>query len=306
MLLGLAVLTVAADQLVVGAARIAVGRRYSPVLVGMVIIGFGTSCPELVVSVLAALSNEPDIALGNIAGSNVANLSLLLGVAALISPVEVGSGTLRRELPVTVAAVAGFALGAPGGLGRLEGGGLAVALIAALWWLSRRRDPAGDGDHIVDIEAVVGTVRRPVGIEAIRTMMGIAGTIVGAELLVTGALGVATRLGMATALVGATLVAVGTSLPELVTAAHAARRAQAELVLGNLLGSNLFNALGVGGAVGLVGTGHLVDRSVTIVAPVAAVLVALVAGGMMMTGRVRRPGGVALIVAYGVVVWALS
>jgi cation:H+ antiporter len=249
--LGLVVLLVAADQLVLGSSRAAAWLRVPPTVVGIVVIGFGTSAPELVVSGLAAAAGKPGLAIGNIVGSNIANLTLVLGSAGLFGTVAATSTVLRREAPLSVAAVILFALLVRDGLGRGDGLLLGVVLVACLgmlvWGaLGRPRDAlAGDVAEFVD-----GDPRHRWGVEVTRTVVGLAGTLAGAQLLVWGAAGVAQRAGLSQALVGATVVAVGTSAPELVTAIQAARRGEVELLVGNLLGSNLFNSLAVGAVVG--------------------------------------------------------
>ena len=281
---GVALLAFAADQFVLGAARVALVKNLSPVLVGIVIIGFGTSMPELLVSALAALRGSTEIAIGNIVGSNLANLSLLLGVGAVMVPLAVASRTVRREGLLTVGAVAAFALAVQGGgISRLEGCGLLLGLAGVMFAVSRRspNDPLGS-----ETEDLVLAPAHPFGTEIVRTILGMLGTIGGAQLLLWGA-------------VGLTLVAVGTSLPELVTVIQSARRRQTDLIVGNLLGSNLFNALGVGGVVGLTAAAPVDAPSLTVTGSAAAVIFAVIALAAMHTGRVvNRLEGVVLMVGY--------
>ena len=296
-LVGVALVMVAfaADQFVIGAARVALIRRLPPLFVGVVVIGFGTSLPELLVSTLAASQGEPDIALANIAGSNVANLSLLLGIGALILPITVTSGTLRREAPLTIAAMAAFALAAHQGINRWEGLVLLGALGPALWLTSRSSGQASD-PLATDTEEFADPAHHRLPAEVIRTVLGLAGTIVGSQLLLHGAVDIAERADLPDALVGATLVAVGTSLPELVTVVQSARRGETDLIVGNLLGSNLFNSLAVGGVVGLTGTA---TPTLGIAATSVTVIVAALAGLAMHTRhRIDRWEGAALIALY--------
>lgn len=298
---GLALLAYAADQFVLGAARVALVKNLSPVLVGLVIIGFGTSMPELLVSALASLRGSPEIAIGNIVGSNLANLSLLLGVGAIMVPLSVQSRTVRREGLITVGAVGLFALAVQGGgVSRLEGVGLLLGLAAAMYTVSRRspNDPLGsEAEDLVELPA------HKVSNEMVRTILGMIGTVGGAQLLLWGAVDLAERAGLAEGFVGVTLVAVGTSLPELVTVIQSARRRQMDLIVGNLLGSNLFNALGVGGVVGLAAATPIDAPSLTGTGAVAALVVVVVAVAAMHTGRVvNRLEGVALILGYVAVV----
>jgi cation:H+ antiporter len=292
---GVALLAWASDQFVVGAARIAVIRRVAPLVIGAVIVGFGTSSPELLVSMLAALRGEPEIAVGNITGSNLANLGLILGIGALIFPLAVDSRTVRREAPLTVVAMAVFAVAVQGGIGLIEGSCLLLAMAGALALVIRRgpRDPLG-----VEAIELIGTEHRLTA-EVIRTALGLAGTLAGAQILLWGAVDLAERAGLGEGFVGATLVAVGTSLPELVTVIQSARRKESDLILGNLLGSNLFNALTVGGVTGLAGSAALDAPALTGLAAIGAVVQAGLVWGLMRTGRtLTRIEGALLLISY--------
>jgi cation:H+ antiporter len=295
LIIGVALLAWASDQFVVGAARIAVLRRVAPLVIGVVIVGFGTSTPELLVSALAAARGEPEIAVGNIVGSNLVNLGLILGIGVLILPLAVDSQTVRREAPLTVAATVLFAILVQGGISAAEGAILLAAMAAALTIVVRRRPEDPLGAEAVDL---VGNDTR-LGPEVARTVIGLAGTLGGAQLLLWGAIDLADRAGLGEGFVGATLVALGTSLPELVTVIQSARRGEGDLVLGNLLGSNLFNALTVGGVAGLVGSGLLDAPALTGFAAAAAVVQACLVWLMMRTGRrITRREATLLIAAY--------
>jgi cation:H+ antiporter len=295
LIIGVMLLAWASDQFVVGAARIAVLRRVAPLVIGVVIVGFGTSTPELLVSALAAARGEPEIAVGNIVGSNLVNLGLILGIGVLILPLAVDSQTVRREAPLTVGAMALFAVMVQGGINWVEGVLLVSAMVAALTVVVRRRpqDPLG----AEAVELVGGDLH--LRFEVARTVLGLLGTLGGAQLLLWGAVDLADRAGLGEGFVGATLVAVGTSLPELVTVVQSARRGEGDLVLGNLLGSNLFNALTVGGVAGLVGAGALDAPALTGFAAVAAVVQAGLVMLMMRTGRrISRREAAVLVVTY--------
>jgi cation:H+ antiporter len=273
-LAGLALLTIAADQLVLGAGRLATRLGISPVVVGVVVIGLGTSAPEFVVSGLAATRGDTGLAVANLVGSNIINVTLILGLAALITPVMVHSSVPRREAPLSAAAIILFAACALLGLGRVAGVVLSVALVAALVLLVRlARVPATDpmpaeiDDFLADPpttdersvpqtivkrqEAGDTAVATHLGRETVRTLLGLAGTLLGAQLLVATAANAAQRLGVPQTIIGFTLLALGTSLPELVTSVQAQRRRDADLLVGNLLGSNLFNSLAGGAIIGL-------------------------------------------------------
>lgn len=295
-LAGVVLLAYAADQFIIGAARVAEVRRVSPLVIGIFIVGFGTSSPELLVSALASIRDQPAVAVGNIVGSNIANLTLLLGIGALLVPIGVDSRIVRREAVLVVAATIAFAVAVQGGgVGAVEGVVLLVLMAGSLLTVARR-DP--DDPLATDIPAVTapaGTLRT----EVARTVLGLVGTLAGAQLLLAGAVDLADRAGLSRGFVGATLVAVGTSLPELVTVIQSARRGATDLIVGNLLGSNLFNALAVGGVVGLTAGSTLDAPALTGLAAIAAVVVAIAALVAMRTGfTVSRREGLILIVAY--------
>ena len=304
LVVGIALLTWASDQFVLGAARIATLRGIAPLVVGVVIIGFGTSSPELIVSVLAALRGEQAVAIGNIVGSNLANLGLILGLGVLIYPLNVDSGTVRREAPLTVGAMALFALVVRSGPGRLEATALLLAMTATLLIVMRRRpsDPLGPAT-----EEFVAERSGRLPVEILRTALGLIGTLGASQLLLWGALGIADRFRLSQGLVGATIVAVGTSLPELVTVIQAARRREGDLILGNLLGSNLFNSLMVGGAFGLVAGGTIDAPNLTGFGATAAVAQGTAVWFLMRTGRrISRIEGAVLLVSYGALIPFLS
>ncbi|HSJ28141.1 MAG TPA: calcium/sodium antiporter [Acidimicrobiia bacterium] len=302
-LAGLVLLTFAADRLVLAAARLSRLWGLSPILIGAVVVGLGTSLPEMLVSGLAAAEPDGlDLALGNIVGSNVANVALVLGLSVVLSPI-VGQGKiLMREgglMLVGMMLLTFFAW--DGGLSRSEGIILGVGLLVALGMLviwSRREGAAIDLDEIGDRADI--DPRK----EILFGTGSLAVTLLGAQLLVRGAEEVALGLGVSEALIGLTLVAVGTSLPELATALAAARRNENDLVLGNVLGSNLFNALGVGAVAGIIGNGTFTaDFNPSMVAMLA---IAVLAGILAIIGnRLDRWQGAVLLACYPVVLFLI-
>jgi cation:H+ antiporter len=298
---GLVLLTFAADRLVLAAARLSKRWGVSPILIGAVVVGLGTSLPEMLVSGLAAADpGGLDLAMGNIIGSNVANISLVLGLSVVLSPIRGQGRILRREgVLMLIGLVAMTALAWDGALtagdGALLAVGLALALALLVVW-SRL-----DGADIDLAEIGRDEDIRP-GVEAIFGLGSLGLTLLGAQLLVTGATEVARGLGVSQALIGLTLVAVGTSLPELATALAAARRNENDLVLGNVLGSNLFNALGVGGVAGIVG-----DRAFPTnfnSSMLVMIGVAVLAGVLATIGnRLDRWQGAVLLATYPVVLF---
>jgi cation:H+ antiporter len=282
---GLVVLVRSADTFVGGAEAFALRRSWSPAVIGAVVVGFGTSLPELVTSLLAALRGQPDLALGNAAGSNVANLTLILGVAALVSPI-VGERSQAPGRDAVIAGGAGVVLLATAWDGRVaaaEGALLLAFLVGSLGWQVRT---AASGSSLHEPrELPLPVPERRAGL---RIAGGLVGVLVSAQLLVAGATDLAERADVPEIVVGSVLVAVGTSLPELATAVASARRGQVEILLGNLFGSNAFNALAVVGGAAMVGAargdGFPVDTGAFAVVAAAAV----VTGGAAVL-LARRP-----------------
>ena len=293
---GLVVLALAAEQFVRGAARLAVVLRIAPIVVGAVVVGFGTSAPEMLVSALAAANGRLDIGVGNIVGSNVANISLVLGAASFVAAVPVSASVVRRDAVVSVAAVVLFALLVQDDFGRIEGLVLLVALAA--WFvlvLRGARTRAGEADS-EDLSDIVGEDPPALGVETVRTLVSLALVAGSAYILVEGAERVAEALDLSGGFVGYTLVAVGTSAPELVTAVVAARQRETELLVGNLLGSNVFNSLAVGGLIALVGPGPVGDVTVQALGSLMMVVICAVSWVAMAIGRrVTRSEGVLLL-----------
>ncbi|MEZ5245100.1 MAG: calcium/sodium antiporter [Acidimicrobiales bacterium] len=291
---GLSVLTLASDQFVKGAARLATVFNVAPVIVGAVVIGFGTSAPEMVVSGLAAVDGNLDIGVGNVVGSNVANISLVLALASFITVIPVSSQTVRREAPISVAAVLVFAGLIQGDLSRWEGaalGALLMLVLVSVLRSARRGDPLA-----TDVEELVGDEEHSTKLETFRTVTGLVLVIASAWFIVEGATLIADELDLSGGFVGFTLVAVGTSAPELVTAMAAARQRETDLLIGNLLGSNVFNSLAVGGVIGLVGPGPVLDTRLAEWGSVMMVVIVVVSWLMMITGsRVTRREGVVLL-----------
>jgi cation:H+ antiporter len=280
---GLALLARASDALVLGSSALASRLGLPTLVIGVVVIGFGTSAPELLVAALAAASGSPAIGVGAVIGSNIANLSLVLGVAGLVAPIAVHAGVVRREAPLSLAASLAFAVAVQPGLSRAAGLVLLVLLATALALLVRwalRARAAGEGAEELRedvVELLSDEVARP-GIRVVaQALGGLVGTLLGAEILVWGAVGVAHAMALPEGFIGATIVAIGTSLPELVTAAQAARRGEADLIVGNLLGSNIFNALAVGGVVGVIDGGTDVEAGLRVTGVGVMLLVSAVA-----------------------------
>lgn len=253
LILGIGLLTVGGNFLIRGALGISKRAGISPLLTGLVIVGFGTSMPELVVSVGAALSGQPDIAIGNVVGSNIANILLVLGLCAAITPLFISPLSLRRDAVAVMASSCLFMLIVlDGSLSWIDATILLSSLVGYLIWAYRTEKKANMPlaemleDEITEDETTEIAVKPKAIIWTVaETIGGLALLIAGSQILLKGAVGIAIGLGVSEAVIGLTLVAVGTSLPELTISVIAAFRKQADVAIGNILGSNIFNLLGI-------------------------------------------------------------
>jgi len=320
--LGLFLLVLGGELLVRGAVQLAERMGVSPLLIGLTLVGFGTSTPELVTSVQASLAGSPGIAVGNIVGSNIANILVILGLSALISPIAVGSRALARD-GVLVAATAALlvAIGFGWTLDRLAGVAF-VALLCGYLVLAWRTERAGadhsaafekaqafEGVHPTGVHQAGASAPRAglggVALSLSFALGGLALVVVGGGYLVDGAIALARRLGISETVIGLTIVAVGTSMPELVTSIVAAFRRQADVALGNVLGSNIYNILGIGGVTALIAPTAIPDQIVRFDAPVMLA----VSLGLLWLARSgwrigRREGGL-LLAGYVAYVWTI-
>jgi cation:H+ antiporter len=252
-LVGLVLLAVGAEGLVRGSSSVALRLGVTPLVVGLTIVAFGTGSPELVVSISSALTNNSGLALGNVVGSNISNIALILGIAALIRPLNVRAEIVRRETPVMVTVTALFwLLLYDGELGRIDGAILAFGAVAytfLTYYLSKqKRQKEVDAEFEEASERSKGSVWR----DALFIVAGLALLIAGAHLLIAGAVTIAQHFGLSEVVIGLTIIAVGTSLPELATSALAARKNEPDVALGNAIGSNVLNILAVLGITALI------------------------------------------------------
>jgi cation:H+ antiporter len=305
---GIALLIGGAWLLVTGGARIAELLGVAPVVIGLTIVAFGTSAPELFVCLVAALRGNADLMLGNIVGSNLANLGLILGAAALIMPVAIDKHMIRLEIPLLLFATLLFAvLCWDHNLGRLDG--LWLVLLFGFFMLSTLRSTIGAGGRKIEapeLKPGVGA-RRGFLVNGGLVAAGVAGLVGGGHFLVGSAVTIATRLGASESLIGLTLVAVGTSLPELATTIVASVRKEGGIALGNVVGSNLFNLLAVGGTVALI---HPVAAEPTLLShqiPGMAVMTLALPLLCLRRDSVGRAWGGALLLLYAVILaWWLA
>jgi cation:H+ antiporter len=275
-ILGLALLVGGADVLVKGAARLAAGMGISPLVVGLTLLAFGTSAPELAVTITAVARGEPDVALGNVIGSNIANVLLILGLAALVSPLVISSRLIRIDVPILIAAsFAVLVLAQDGVIGRVEGGALLIAGIAyaTLIVAHARRWQARAGADIRPPRSRAGRV----AIDAARILMGLVLLAIGSRWMVDAARVMAEAVGISQLAIGLTVVAIGTSLPELATSVVAGIRGQADLAVGNILGSNLFNLLVVLAAGALASPAGIATHPTAVAFDIPVMLVVTIA-----------------------------
>jgi len=299
---GLLLLVWSADRFVDGAAATALHAGMPTLLIGMVIIGFGTSAPEMVVSAFSAAQGNPGLALGNAYGSNISNIALILGLTALISPITVHSSVVRKELPILLV-ITILAVGQlfDGSISRLDAWVLLLVFFVLMGWsihlgMKHRNDSFGS-----DANVTVDVTPMPLNKALFWTLLGILLLVASSRVLVWGAVEIARAFGVSDLIIGLTVVAVGTSLPELASALAATRKGEHDLALGNVLGSNMFNTLAV---VGIAGAIHPM-----VVEPVVLWRDCTVMGGLTIAllifcigfgrpGRINRLEGVGMLLVY--------
>jgi cation:H+ antiporter len=299
---GLALLLICGDLFVRGAVGVAEALKVSPLVIGLTLVGFGTSLPELVASLEAARLGAPGIAVGNVVGSNIANVLLILGISALIAPIAVSPGTFRLNGPVllgaSLLAVFVFYLGT---IGRV--GGIAFLLLLAgytftAYWTGRRGLDEPAMRHMAEEVENTPPRRAPLALYLALTAGGLLGIVVGANLLVQGAVALARQVGVTETVIGLTVVAVGTSLPELATSVVAALRRHGDVALGNVIGSNIFNILGILGATAIyhpiMVPGEIIRFDSWVMLGASALLIVF----SMTRAKVERWEGVVLLAGY--------
>jgi cation:H+ antiporter len=305
---GLLALIIGGELLVRGAVGLAKKAGVSALVIGLVIVGFGTSMPELVTSVEAAMAGSPAIAWGNILGSNIANSLFILGAAALVAPIAITANNRWRDPSVgLLASVVLFGLVATGFGSVFVGVGLLLCLVAHMWWCYREERLAEPGtahnapynraQALELTDTTLHTLRNGWTKPVVLTLLGLSVLIGGGHLQVSGAIDLARLAGLSETLIGLTIVAVGTSLPELVTSVIAARKGEAEVAFGNVVGSNIYNILGIGGATMLLAPGAVpadflpLDIGIVMVSALVILVFALTRG-------VARLAALGLLAAY--------
>lgn len=302
-IVGLTLLVFGADRFVHGSAAMARNFGIAPLLIGLTIVAFATSTPEILVSIIAASRGEPDLAIGNAIGSNIANIGLVLGATAMLCPIELHSATLRREMPALLAVtLLTISLFLDMYLSRVDGMVLLAGLVIVMVWLVRLGLRSAENDPIkAEYEA---EIPRNVDnkLAVLWLIVGIGTLLFGADLLVDGAVDVAREIGVSDVVIGVTLVAVATSLPELAVTMVSALRGEYGLAIGNLVGSNIINLLAVIGIAAVIEPAQLPSTVLTLH---IFVMVAFTLVLFAMTynydgkGKVSRFEGLSLIVSYG-------
>jgi cation:H+ antiporter len=300
--LGLLALYLGAEWLVGGAARVARRLGTSPLVVGLTIVAFGSSAPELLVGLVASAQDRSDVVLGNVLGSNILNIALILGVSALARPLHVGMRLMSREAPLMVlVSVVVAAMMLDGRIGRVDAVCLLVAFVAFIVYVLRaaRDEPAEVAAEYVQFESAErGPTEGALGRDVALIVLGLVGLVVGAQLLVMSAVFFARLVGVSEVVIGLTVVAVGTSLPELATCVVAAVRRESDIALGNAVGSNMFNLLFILGVSALIRPIAVAPILLTFEVP-AMILFALVLVPLAWHGRVLgRLSGAVLVTGY--------
>ncbi|ELZ13141.1 CaCA family Na+/Ca+ antiporter [Haloterrigena salina JCM 13891] len=298
---GIVALYGGAELLVAGAGRLALGIGLRAATVGVTVVAFATTAPELFVSTIGALNVSTDIGLGAVIGSNIANIGLVLGISALIKPLQVSSIVMRRHVPFMVfAAILLVALGANGTIGRLEGAVFLLVLAGFTGYLLYyvNADPApmmddpdaGDGISPRDVALVVG---------------GLIALVIGSRWLVSGGTGLLSALGFSDLFIGLTVLALGTSLPELAASVVSAVRGETAFSIGNVVGSNIYNILAVLGIVALITPIDIASSTLRLELPFLIVFTVLLVAMMGYGRRLTRRDGAALVVGYGAFIYLL-
>lgn len=302
--LGLALLMFGADRFVDGAAALAANFGVPPMLIGLTVVGFATSAPELLVAATASFAGNPSIAIGNAVGSNIANIGLVIGVTALVMPLAVHSQVLKQEFPIMFVAMLGALwLFLDGHLSRSDGvylvAGLLLMMVLTSWlgMAAHRRGETGKVDNLAipEPKIPVMSTQRALALSVI----GLVCLVFGSDRLVVGAIFIATHFGVSDLVIGLTIVAVGTSLPELAASVASALKGESDIALGNVIGSNMFNILGVTAAPALILPNDLehavLHRDLPIMFGLSIVLYIMASG---RSGHISRISGACLLAAF--------
>ncbi len=301
-ILGFALLVWGAERFVTGAAAIARNMGISPLLIGLTIVGFGTSAPEILVSAMASVQGNPGLGIGNAIGSNIANIALILGVTAMVAPLNVHSTTLKREYPMLLAVcLLAVLLMLDGELDQLDGIVLISGMVLVMYGLvrigksSRRSDPM-EMEYESEIPEDM-----PTGMAAIWFLVGLTLLLISSRILVWGAINIATAFGVSDLVIGLTIVALGTSLPELAAGITSALKQEHDIAIGNIIGSNMYNLLAVLPMPGLLAPGRfdpaIMERDIPVMIGLT-LLMFVMSYGFRSNGRINRFEGLILLCAF--------
>lgn len=295
---GVVILYYGAEAMLHGAVSIATRMGISQLVVGLTLVAFGTSSPELSLDVSAALQGSTELAFGDLVGSNIANIGLILGIAAIICPLRIHMRLLRAELPIAIAvSLLVLALAWDGVISRQDGLFMLAAFVLFLGYSYRAaRKESAKVKAQLEEEAEETTLRgEPLGKSWLLVAVGLAGLVIGAQLMVYSAVGAAKLLGVSELLIGLTIVAIGTSLPELATSTVAARRGDADIVVGNVIGSNIFNMLLILAIVAIIEPVPVATQSLYVDLPIMIAFVAALAPIMLRGMVITRREGMLLV-----------
>ena len=310
-LAGFALLIWSADLFVTGASATARNLGVSPLVIGLTVVGLGTSAPEILVAAIASYGGNPGLAVGNAIGSNITNIALVLGATAVVVPLTVHSSILRSEYPLLIIAtvIATILLAMDNTLGSIDGIIMLTTLFALMYWIVtqavKQRACASPGSTLADPLSCEFEQEIPSDIptnKAIRLLLaGIVILLLSSKLLVWGAINIATAFGISDLIIGLTIVAIGTSLPELAASIMSARKGEHDIALGNVIGSNMFNTLGVLSVAGLVHPSQLTEGVLSRDLPIMiglTIVMFIMAYGRNKTGRITRLEGSILLAAF--------
>lgn len=302
-LVGFVLLIWSADRFVDGAAVSAKYAGMPSLLIGMIVVGFGTSAPEMLVSAMAAADGSPELALGNALGSNIVNIGLILGITALIAPIAVHSNIVKKELPLLLVVSVLFALLiVDGGLSRFDAGVLLLGFFSFMGWSIYSGLKSKNDSLATDVEQELNVQTMSLKAAIVWLVVGLVVLIISSRLLVWGAVSIAEIMGISDLIIGLTIVALGTSLPELAASIAAARKGEHDIAIGNVIGSNIFNILAVTGIAGMIAPAvnlspDLLSRDWLAMLSLSIFLL-IFAYGHRGIGRVNRAEGIGLLLIF--------
>ena len=308
LLAGLIVLVYAADRFVMGAASIARNLGVSPLLIGLTVVGLGTSAPEILVAAMASWQGNSGLAIGNALGSNIANIGLILGVTALIAPVAIHSKILKRELPILfVTSIICYLLSIDG-LVVIDGIIMLTGLVVFLWWLTHTAVKERKADiYSQEVEEEIPAVLAPKA-AWVYFSIGLIGLLLSSRILVWSAVNIAESFGISDLVIGLTIVALGTSLPELAAAISSVLKKQEDLAIGNIIGSNMYNLLAVYSLPGIIAPGPIAENVISRDFPVMLAftgMLFIVGYSFTKAGSIKQWEGLALVFCFGFYQWMI-